>query len=64
MKPNDVVSYFKTQAKAAEALGISQSAVSQWFEDGEVPFLRQMHIQVVTNGALVACSEGSCKEVN
>ena len=54
MKPSEIIELYGTQAEAGKALGISQSAISQWLRDGEVPHLRQHQIQVITAGRLVA----------
>lgn len=54
MKPNDVIEFFGTQQKAAVALSLTQSAVAHWVKAGEIPLVRQAHIQLVTNGQLVA----------
>lgn len=52
MTSKDVLDYFETQAAIAKALGITQSAVSQW--DDRPPMLRQYQIQVLTQGKLRA----------
>ena len=52
MSTQDVMAYFTTQANIADALGISQAAVSQWGE--RPPMLRQYQIQVATSGGLMA----------
>lgn len=49
MTKDEAIAYFGTQVKLAEALGISQAAVSQW---REVPRLRQYQIERLTNFAL------------
>lgn len=54
MKPADVVAYFGTQVKTAEALNMTQGSVSSWFRRGAVPPLRQIQIERVTGGALKA----------
>ena len=55
MTPEQVVAHFGgTQVKAAEALGLRQSAVSEWFRHGYVPLGRQYEIQVLTGGTLRA----------
>lgn len=46
----DVLSHFKTATKAAEVLGISKSAVSQWGK--RVPIGRAYQIQAITGGQL------------
>ncbi len=50
MKTSDVIAYFGTQDAVAEALGISQAAVSQW--GAEVPELRAFQLERITNGKL------------
>lgn len=55
MTPEDVIRHFGgTQMKAAEALNLYQSSVSEWVQNGRVPWLRQLHIEKVTGGALKA----------
>ncbi len=50
MTMKEVLEHFKTQAKVAEALGISQASVSQWGDN--VPRLRQFELQLLTKGKL------------
>lgn len=52
MSPKQVVGYFKSQGRAAKALGISQPSIALWVASGEVPPTRQTQIEKVTNGAL------------
>ena len=51
MKKDEVLAYYGTQVKLAQALGISQAAVAQW---REVPMLRQYQIERLTSKALKA----------
>lgn len=44
--------YGGSYTKLAAALGIDQSAIRHW--KGEVPYLRQCQLQVITAGRLVA----------
>jgi transcriptional repressor of cell division inhibition gene dicB len=55
MKKRDVVEYFGSITKAAEALKINSQAISQWPDD--VPELRAYQIEVITGGALRARPE-------
>jgi transcriptional repressor of cell division inhibition gene dicB len=55
MKKTDVVAHFKGVSKVAEALGISPGAVSQWPED--LPLLRQLQLEEITEGALKASKD-------
>lgn len=50
MKKVDAIRYYGTQRKLADALGISQAAISKWPDD--VPLLRQYQIERLTGGAL------------
>lgn len=52
MKPKDVIKYYGTQQKAAEALGCKQPSISEWVKSGEVPKLRQYQIEKITKGKL------------
>ena len=50
MNKNDVISHFGTAAKAAKALGLTKSAISQW--PAAIPRLRAFEIERITNGKL------------
>lgn len=50
MFKSDVLKYYKTAKAAAEALGINESAVSQWSE--KIPRLRAFELERLTAGAL------------
>lgn len=52
MKTKDVIDYFGSRKKLAEALGVDLSAVAHWGEF--VPVLRQYQIQVITKNKLKA----------
>jgi len=52
MNKSDAIKFFSTQAKLAEALGMTQHAVSGWKE--YPPPLRQLQIEKLTKGALKA----------
>ena len=55
MTPKDVVAFFGgTQVKAARAIGVRQSTVSEWVQIGYVPLGRQYELQVLTGGQLKA----------
>ena len=54
MKKKDAIQFFETQEKLAKALGISQAAVGEWGED--VPDLRQLQLEALTNGKLQAAA--------
>ena len=55
MKTKTAISYFKTPTKLARALGIKQSSIYDWGEFA--PPLRQLQIEILTNGALKASSK-------
>lgn len=57
MKTSDVIAHFGTQERVAEALGISQAAVSQWGET--VPKLRAFELEQITNGWLRVKTEAA-----
>lgn len=52
MKKSEVISYFGSVSKTAEALGINKAAVSVWKE--QIPQGRAYQIEVLTDGALKA----------
>lgn len=43
---------FGSQKAIADALGISESAVSQWFRAGKVPTIRALEIVRITKGKI------------
>jgi hypothetical protein len=57
MKPLELISHFGTQVKTAAALGVTQGTVSAWNGKGEVPILRQMQAELITEGVLKADRE-------
>jgi DNA-binding transcriptional regulator YdaS (Cro superfamily) len=50
MKTIDMVTRYGSQAELARALGVSRAAVNAWGED--VPPLRQLQLQAITNGEI------------
>lgn len=54
MSIDEVLSYFKTRAKAAEALGVQTQAIYNWVTADKVPPLRQVQIEKLTRGKLKA----------
>ena len=52
MRKQDVIEHFGSQRAIAEALDISEQAVSAW--DDEIPEGRQFQLQVITGGKLQA----------
>lgn len=52
MRKSEVLSHFGTQQKVADALGISQRAVSGW--DDVIPMGRALQLEKVTRGKLKA----------
>lgn len=60
MKASEVIAHWGSAAKAAEAIGISRSAVSQWLMKGdEVPELRAYQIERLTDGVLRAADKAT-----
>jgi len=53
-KVEKVVKHFGTQVKTAEALGITQCAVSQWVVQGFVPAGSAVKIEKLTRGKFKA----------
>jgi hypothetical protein len=54
---DDLISHFRTQVAAAEALGVFQSTVSDWKARGAIPPLRQLQVEALTAGKLKAGPE-------
>ncbi len=54
MNAKQVVEFFGTQVKAAQALGIAQSSIAEWVSSGDVPMVRQYQIEIATEGQLRA----------
>ena len=50
MKTQDVIDYFGSVAKAAEALGMTHQAIYAW--KSEVPPTRQAHVEAATKGRI------------
>lgn len=50
MKTKDVIDYFGSVAKAAEALGMTHQAIYAWKD--EVPPTRQAHVEAATKGRI------------
>jgi DNA-binding transcriptional regulator YdaS (Cro superfamily) len=49
-----LIAYFGSQLEIAEALGVSESAVSQWMAEGELPPRRAMQVEAMTGGKITA----------
>ena len=57
MKLDKAVSYFGSQSKVAETLGLSKAAVSKWKEreNGIVPMRHVIKLKELSNGELDLC---------
>lgn len=55
MTTQEVIDYYGDQGSAANALGIYSSAISQWGD--EPPALRQLQLERMTKGALIASKD-------
>ncbi|RXJ70762.1 Cro/Cl family transcriptional regulator [Veronia nyctiphanis] len=56
MNKSDAIKFFGNQTKLAEALGITNSSISQWGE--HVPPLRAFQIERLTHGKLKVVDAG------
>ena len=54
MKPRDLLAYFNSQAEIARVLGVKQPSVCEWFDNDQIPEVRQYQIEIATNGRLKA----------
>ncbi len=54
MTPSELKDVLGTQTEIAKALGIAQSSVAEWFSNGEIPYLRQVQIELASGGLLRA----------
>jgi DNA-binding transcriptional regulator YdaS (Cro superfamily) len=54
MTYEQLIKHFGTQQKAANAIGIDQTAISKWHKAAYIPFTRQFQIQIITGGVLQA----------
>lgn len=54
MTPVELVTFFRTQAASARALGCAQSTIAEWVSDGAIPESRQYQVQLATRGQLKA----------
>ena len=52
MKKADAIKFFGTESALAKALGIKAPSIYDWGD--EVPDLRQLQLEVMTGGQLVA----------
>jgi len=50
----ELIKHFETQAKMANALGLSPSAVSQWIRRGKLPAEHAIAIEMATQGKFKA----------
>jgi hypothetical protein len=53
MTYDQLIAFYGSQQKAADAIGVWQSAISPWKKSG-IPYGRQLEYEKLTNGALVA----------
>lgn len=54
MTPNEVLAHYGRKKLIADALKITAPSVNAWFINGEIPELRQMQLEKLTNGQLKA----------
>ena len=51
---NEVIAHFGSQAALAQALGVTEGAVSQWVSSGVIPSARAVQIERITDGKFKA----------
>lgn len=49
-KLQQVIGHYGSQSKLAELLGVTRAAVTQWVNDGVLPPLRAIQIEVMSGG--------------
>lgn len=54
MSVDQLIAHYKTQTRAAEALDVTQSAVSNWVSRGFIPPKQQLRAQIKSRGKLKA----------
>jgi transposase len=55
MTPNEVVAHFGGSVRqAAKALDLVTATIYVWIDEGRIPRLRQLDIQELTEGRLIA----------
>lgn len=54
MTPQDIISFFGSQAEAGRQLGVTRAIVSYWEKRNIVPVSTQLKIEVATRGKLKA----------
>lgn len=57
MNYEQLIYFFGTQVKAADALGVTQPTMSNWKARGRIPHLQQLRIEHITRGKLKASPE-------
>lgn len=50
----DLINYYGSKKKLADALGVTQPAVSQWLSAGGLPPARAIDVELVTHGQFKA----------
>lgn len=53
-KFDGLVAFYGSQVNLANALGVTRAAVTQWVENGGLPPLRAIQIEVLTDGQFKA----------
>lgn len=64
MTPSELIRYFGSATKAAEALGITKAAPGMWAKRGYIPLARQKIIEEITHGELKAYRDILSNEEN
>lgn len=64
MTPDDLLEYFGTKAEIARAVGVEPPSLTDWFNSGKVPEVRQYQIEIATGGALRASKPADRRPAN
>lgn len=54
MTLEQAIKYFSCGSRLCDAVGVTRQNITAWRRKGYIPYLHQLRLQVMTNGALIA----------